>query len=450
MGCQHEKDRGELPAKSISTHFRCVRDGNLGVLLEVHDLPEQDSVVMRCIRVESTTISRIFKARFNRTQLLQVVRTTQQNHAYFEKALHSLESFETELQHRVCPICSAGANTPCDCRYKVPSSTHIFDHSPFLAAMKYIIGTFEGVASKVRFNQGNLAGYTVLGSRTKIDALQDAVTMNRMISWATTDLNRSTSQSAGAFHLFTDCRLGSPFDDSTQPSTLLSYTEDFADDPDADDTQLLESLERQVLYGSCTTDLALHDHFPDQTAAAVPASAPVAAPVPSPTPASADLNLKELGLPGLDIMQSHKRHDFSFHDRDIMDVDLGRIGVCDLEAQDTGSSGLEMEMDGANNAFSELDFAQNDSSGSGTPERASSAIMSLQGSVDEKALKKEIRKQKNRESALRSNRRKRAMRDALEKDLKECHKKVEQLRNRETVLRKENMRLRRCFLVESG
>lgn len=66
--------------------------------------------------------------------------------------------------------------------------------------------------------------------------------------------------------------------------------------------------------------------------------------------------------------------------------------------------------------------------------------------MGEKEVKAEIRKQKNRESALRSNRRKKALRDALELELKNCQDHVERLRRRETQLRHENLRLRRSFL----
>lgn len=57
-------------------------------------------------------------------------------------------------------------------------------------------------------------------------------------------------------------------------------------------------------------------------------------------------------------------------------------------------------------------------------------------------LKAEIRKERNRASALRSNMRKRAIRDTMKMELLHSKEKVQLLRSREVLLRQENMRLR--------
>lgn len=65
-------------------------------------------------------------------------------------------------------------------------------------------------------------------------------------------------------------------------------------------------------------------------------------------------------------------------------------------------------------------------------------------------LKVEIRKQRNRASALRSNMKKRAIRDAIKMELKHCQEKIELLRSRELLLRQENMKLRKRLVEDSG
>lgn len=70
----------------------------------------------------------------------------------------------------------------------------------------------------------------------------------------------------------------------------------------------------------------------------------------------------------------------------------------------------------------------------------------VRNQMSEKEQKTEIRKQKNRESALRSNRKKKAIRDALELELNDLKEHEERLRVRENVLREENLRLRRSFV----
>lgn len=65
-------------------------------------------------------------------------------------------------------------------------------------------------------------------------------------------------------------------------------------------------------------------------------------------------------------------------------------------------------------------------------------------------LKAEIRKERNRASALRSNMRKRAIRDTMKMELQHCREKVELLRSREVLLRQENMSLRRRIMQGDG
>lgn len=307
------------PAKAICTHFRFVRDENLRLLLEVYDLSAQDSVVMSYTSVESTTHSRIFKARFHKQQLLAILR---QEHTsfYFDKVMLALQSFETELQHRDCPKCGANAEARCECPTKVPNNAHPFDHVQFRAGMAHGTGVFEGVANKVRFEEGEEIDYTMLGSRSSVQVCNDLEVVKRLISWAKGKDQQTTSGLPG------DAQL------RNSQGYMVTRIQDM-------------SGERQA--GGALLTLATQE---------------------------LDSCNAEVGRRGMSL----------------------RGGVLDL--------------------------------------------------MDEKELKMEIRKQKNRESALRSNRKKKAFRDGLERNLKECQETVERLRKRETHLRQENFRLRRTFL----
>lgn len=60
-------------------------------------------------------------------------------------------------------------------------------------------------------------------------------------------------------------------------------------------------------------------------------------------------------------------------------------------------------------------------------------------------VKAEMRRERNRASAHRSNMKKKAINDALKAELQSAHERVEELRAREVGLRQENMRLRRML-----
>lgn len=63
-----------------------------------------------------------------------------------------------------------------------------------------------------------------------------------------------------------------------------------------------------------------------------------------------------------------------------------------------------------------------------------------------KRMKAEERKIRNRASAHRSNMRNKAVKEALENELTVARDRIIQLRNRETMLRRENLKLRRAFI----
>lgn len=85
--------------------------------------------------------------------------------------------------------------------------------------------------------------------------------------------------------------------------------------------------------------------------------------------------------------------------------------------------------------------------GHGAPQIAKEEVQSEALTAVEKR-KREIRRERNRASAQRCNRRKKAIRDELKLQLRDSENRIELLRAKEMDLRKENMRLRKTLVVK--
>lgn len=150
------------PAKHLRSPFRFTHHSGTYSLLEVHDLPAQNRIVLYLTRPECTLRVRTLKARFNRTGLLSLIDamfTSPPTEAFFGGAAQALESLEVEVRSRACVECGAESGSSCGCVVTGGRAAgHPFDTEGFREAMRRETGVYAGVSTRVRYGEEGASG----------------------------------------------------------------------------------------------------------------------------------------------------------------------------------------------------------------------------------------------------------------------------------------------------
>lgn len=375
----------------MRAEFRFVRNEAKGELLVLHDIPEMNACCMEYSRTVTPTCQTRTSICLFRDKLHAAAES-----GYLDRAniIPCLDQINTIYEYRDCPTCGA-SHTTCPCTLQLARAKHPFDHDTFVVNMSQRLGTFEGVASVFCYDTGRFKRKTALGSRTTLRGGMDHDLITTMRDWA---VNLHAKDYVNPFQTIT----APPQPQVQQPShssipsahetteidlsteSFMQPASFFLDDEDP--LRDLPPLEGLTDDGNEFMNLLACMNWK------LPKSA-TPRPDPSPKQYLDEIPEKPTGKP-----------------RNIQPL-------LDL----TGSAAVQSER------------SSNDNPANAAEEESV------------RQLKAEMRKQRNRESAHRSNMKKKAMNDKLKFELKSNRDRADALRIQESALRQENIRLRRML-----
>ncbi|CAN8066827.1 unnamed protein product [Agarophyton chilense] len=380
--------------------FRFVKDDHEGYMLVVSCYDTE------CIRIEYIkTISPTKQIRCTMgTKRLLFRSATKGGSCNIDAVFPTLLILQTSYENRDCTYCGSKPSK-CDCALQTMKPRHPLDHSSFIANMSSRLGTFYGVShvSMYRENIGMCMG--ALGTRYSSLPSPEHGLVNAL-------RNMAISRHALIQH----------------PQSSLPTSQDLLPPTDA---ELIDS----VLHNA------------DQT------------------------HLQQPGPPSQSITDPLlPPNDFSFDVSDLLEIPpapnapkpssdaCAEIGItphvqdivmCDTDSStpvgERGSSTPRNSSQSQENS-SMTEDADPRQAFSNEEQTASDEIQVAPSSSSDKdvirKLKVDLRREKNRAAAQRSNMRKKALNDSLKLSLKTEREKVDLLRSKEMLLREENLRLR--------
>ncbi|CAN8069741.1 unnamed protein product [Agarophyton chilense] len=327
----------------------------------------------------------------------------QRESLFVKDMLPALQVMQMSIEHRICPNCSLSAQE-CLCPPPVVKPVHPFDYNAFRKCAMNHAGVFEGrtalslFAGGVHFRSGLLGSRFVSRPRYDIDLVEGLrrLAINKHVGG-------ETARHSNIFVEFARNVRQARVEDGTDASTETALG----------DCNILEISDASgsLNVGTDTWDPnRLVPFLPEETE----------------SPRATDTGLAPSFIDAfLGSSEAPERLEHTINISEEMMISMGsehEIG----SQKSTEQIGKAKSDDG----LVESELAPRTNEGKSSNDN------------QVKHLKAELRKERNRASAQRSNMRKKAMTDALKSDLKTTREKADLLRSQEMLLRKQNIYLK--------
>lgn len=172
-------------------NFRFVRDARTRTLLIVNDAPAYDCIVVYYSRVVSTTAVHSFTARFKRSLLLELL-LKEHGSLIIKKILPALIYILEEHKYRSCLRCNSDHHEGCLCVIPLAEPKNPFDFRHFKTGLLQDFGISEGMANKVVNKNGHQVRHSVFGVRSLRQGINDLALVRRLSKWSVSNhLNRT-------------------------------------------------------------------------------------------------------------------------------------------------------------------------------------------------------------------------------------------------------------------
>lgn len=403
---------------------RYVRDDGRGIFLVVSEKAAVDTIELDCMVHRSSRRRTRVRARFSAT-ILRAALQSAYGVLQPNMTLPALSELSVAYERRECPLC--GESSPlneCSCELPFRRPAHPLDFRYEHCNMSLYTGQYSGSTTLRLFTMSPVGvipyAVSALGTRSVIKGNADRsvvsmltrdVVQQRLASLSInpTALTVPSGQTTFLPIPLTDsfAKLSTPFPNTTNvtPSTpsVLNVVppepSQFTNNPATQQGDVLDSLLAGLEDG--VSDSAVNTVTPAMEQNTIFTCEPSDSPIPA-----------------LDI------------DPDPLSFDPGLSN-----STDDSSNKTEMAV-AVTDATDEKD-RRGDSSVALT-----TGGISKSSTIDERAAKAEVRRQRNRMAAARSNVKRKIRNEKLRKDLAEIRKRAADLRDEEKVLRAENVRLR--------
>ncbi|KAI0567779.1 Basic-leucine zipper [Gracilaria domingensis] len=307
----------------------------------------------------------------------------------------------TSYETRDCPYC-ASEHSKCNCLLQIAKPRHPLDHASFVTNMSTRLGTFYGASHVSMYREGMGMCMGAVGTRFKSQQCADE------------DLIESLRNLVISRHaLIQDPRSILTSSEDSSPSDMQMVDSAHAKGGQADPQQ------QQSVNQLVADPDSLSDDFNFDASKLLEVSS---------VPSELNTVLNTIELPH----EAGHIQDVSQMNRLVPVADNGTVvGSSEKSSSETGNAdGQQALPNGRDSATDETTQSQVVSPGS----RDNDSVI--------RRLKAELRREKNRAAAQRSNMRKKALNDTLKHNLKTVREKVDLLRSKEMLLREENLRLR--------
>lgn len=401
-------------------NYRFLVDAKRATMLLIYDAPDDDVVMLDIGRYDSNTSYRMQRALMRRTHLQHIL-TRHVNHGHpldASELASALISFDDEFYPHPCPLCATPPSGICSCSLETPCARHPFDNSHAVQALLRHTGVFEGVSSVTSDHANYPATYVNLGSRVQITPMPNVSIVTQLKNWTLGDYAKRTPHNPWQSAIFTATTRQDHHEFAAASAAGAHGTRE-------DTSQILRTfsnnLKSESLSVSCAQNLHTLNNFKSETRSVSCAPSSMAA-------AIIDTPVETRSAP----IRSN--------------APCTQCGSSALETPAHRSSLPIPVFCPGNSApiFNIQAVHVNVQADAGN--ESSYRTQARQSLNDEmKRIKDNARKERNRESARRSNAKKKMIRDDLESDLRLLNDRLTALREREIKLRHENLRLRKLL-----
>lgn len=402
---------------SAKVQARFVMDDDTGSFMNIFEVPQADFLRIELTHAFTPTYQIRSTLRFNRTKFRALLKAGN-FHRY--GILDALESLQTMYEYRACPLCSSN-HGGCMCRLPIIKSRHAFDHDAFKQNVSLWFGTFTGIANRAIYAGGQHKRAASMGCRLKIGHEVDMRMISAIQEWAAHQQHargedpRHSLVSVGVFddNITDDTNAMSaqdPLRDSFDNGSISDYL--FNENGAAPHLQERDQGFMQISNGSAV----MEDSWQLANGLAEFVSSRV----------SAD---------SVDMPWKRPKHDQE------KDAALREF------LHQSSEEGQPRRAPKLIESPKRTEKRQKTKTSPSQASRCTSGGKSDKSGAEEendmiRKLKAELRKERNRASAQRSNFKRKAMNDARKQEIRNNREKAELLRGRELLLRQENMRLR--------
>ncbi|PXF47038.1 hypothetical protein BWQ96_03228 [Gracilariopsis chorda] len=311
---------------------------------------------------------------------------------------------QTSFEHRDCPFCNSD-HSQCKCQLQFATPFHPLDHSSFLANTLSEFGNYMGVSHVTMYREGAAMCMGALGSRLSFAPSAEDDLVDRL---------RTLAISRHA--LIQD------------PAPSLSIQQDVPEEPRSDQVNITDEIfdqsDQQQLSQQNSTNAIVTD-------------------LPCPLLAT-DLNFDADLEQVIDITMLPTFGDSSSRTSPEILQDISSNGVASFDVSPAPVATVQQQDSHSSRDQPSQPPTSCETQPSNTPP-TSSSIGKATVKDQIRKLKAELRREKNRAAAQRSNMRKKALNDSLKSSLKTTHEKLDILRSKEMLLREENIRLRQLL-----
>lgn len=420
----------------ITSHIRFVRDDAKGVFIIIHKDPRFGAIKMELMSSLSASVRRRSFAVFDERRLLDAVHTDR-GILHSDSVISALKMISTVVECKKCPHCGSPPSFFCNCKLDTDIPKHPLDFSVLRKNMSAFVGAYEGLARNTVFVGGKEVLSGNVGTVIQIDGGVDDDLITRLSCWAITDQLKGKKENPVAF------LMPASGDKDDEDADVIDMAIDGGDIMAQGSVGLLGSTGSLLdpvtnISSSCSSGSgiliseSLEDTGPNE---AVQKSSAIA---PSAENVSSETGPVALSDEALDLVKKITG------DADLRmdDLDLGGINDQCLESLSSEDNEVPNVAPLATCLEQQMPAKVVTSR---TRSIAPSAPVEHTGEEeqDDKDRRAQLRKQRNREAAQRSNMKRKIKNDTLKKSLKESHAKAAELRARELALREENLQLRK-------
>lgn len=349
-----------------------------------------------------------------------------------------------------CSLCGPTAASPCKCKLDITPPVHPLDFSSLARNMSSYLGSWEGLACNAVVDNAKELLSSSVGVRMQIIGGNDQDLLNRLSRWAISDQIASRKENIFAFVMPNEGVQTDTTDVNNRHLDLFP-TSLWLGDGDCEPLEIPSLLlDGDLNASSCSSGsggMRIDGGAQrTQTSTIVDQLKDVNTLQAGIAKGSAPENRTRGGNITGEISWTANTDEALALVNRITEV-LDKGDLCDVDAPDGSSldslsGNAETKMGDTTLKLDDAGQVRLSKTLSIAPAAVKNTPMAVQ-EQDEKELRAQRRKQRNREAAQRSNARRKQKNDSLKKALKESHEKAVQLRARELSLREENLQLRK-------
>lgn len=436
------------PPFGNANHFRFVRDDSNGVLLLSRRDRHTGCIKMETISHISVSSRRRVVAVFDHDALQKAVHAA---HGILpaDAVLDALTVINFLTESRDCPQCGAMAASPCTCIVETTLPAHPLDFSSIATNMSTYLGSWEGLALSALVSKGIDYLKANVGCTMQVLEGNDQDLLGRLSRWAISDQLNSKKENPMALVMPNeDLQAGS--NETSSGNVDVDSADWWLNESDYEPLDIVPPLlDDDLNASSCSSGSGGMILDGGKRGTGILTVSKLDNAVSSRDMHEEDSDLEQ-GRVDENMTERVKLSETADEALALInritkmtnDDDMGDVDAADEDSLESLSKVAVFKIEDSKSRTDAVGETHVSKTLAIAPAAVTNSSVAIQ-EQDEKELRAQRRKQRNREAAQRSNARRKLKNDTLKQALKETHERAAQLRALELSLREENLRLRK-------